>query len=136
MPWQDILNYSSIQLTRMNLSLTSPNRDIPSVFELKQNFTKCTIMVVATLKLYFQRCDGPERHQMFTVINDYYSYTKYSKFGIFCWNFCTAVPNQFIMLQNKCKVQSSNIFNWQSTNLGAIVSLQVKLITILLSWLS
>ena len=40
-------------------------------------------MVIVILKLCFQRCDGPERHQMLTVINDYYGYMKYSKFGIF-----------------------------------------------------
>ena len=27
MPWRDILNYTSIQLTHTNLSLISPNRD-------------------------------------------------------------------------------------------------------------
>ena len=70
----------------MNLSLISPNHDIPSVFELKQNFAKHTFYGCGILKLCFQRCDGLKRHQMLTLINDYYGYTKYFKFGIFCTN--------------------------------------------------
>ena len=41
---------------------------------------------VLILKLCIQRCDGPERHEMLTVINAYYGYYKYCKFVIFCTN--------------------------------------------------
>ena len=41
-------------------------------------------------------------------------------------NLAYFVPIQIKTLQNKCKVQSSTFFNWQSTYAGAIVSLQVK----------
>ena len=70
----------------MNLSLISLNHDIPSVFELKQNFAKYTFYGCRILKLSFWRCNGLEKHQMLTVINDYYGYIKYFKFGIFCTN--------------------------------------------------
>ena len=38
---------------------------------LENEFYGCT-----TLKLCSQRCDGPERHEMLTVINAYYGYCK------------------------------------------------------------
>ena len=41
---------------------------------------------ILILKLCIQRCDGPERHEMLTVINAYYGYMKYCKFVIFCTN--------------------------------------------------
>ena len=68
-----------------------PNHDISSVFELKQNFAKYTFyscmtlkLLIPILKLYVWRCDGFERLQMLTVINNYYGYMKYFKSGIFC----------------------------------------------------
>ena len=82
----------------MNLSLIS-NCDIPSVYGLKQNyenFAKCELLwlcnrmtiwlSILILKICIRRCNGPERHEMLTIINDYYGYTKYFKFGIFCTN--------------------------------------------------
>ena len=51
----------------MNLSLISANHDIPSVFELNLEIDQ-----MCKLWLCFQRCGGPERHQMLTVINGYY----------------------------------------------------------------
>ena len=36
---------------------------------LENEFDSCTI-----LKLCIRRCDGPERHEMLTVISAYYSY--------------------------------------------------------------
>ena len=37
---------------------------------------------IPMLELYIRRCDGPERHEMLTVINAYYGY-----YGILqvCW---------------------------------------------------
>ena len=69
--------------------------DIPSVFRLKQNHEKfakyellwlygCTTLwlLIPILKLCIWRYNGPERLEMLTVLNDYYGYTKYFKFGI------------------------------------------------------
>ena len=41
---------------------------------------------ILILKLCIQRCNGPERHEMLTVINAYYGYMKYCKFVVFCTN--------------------------------------------------
>ena len=41
---------------------------------------------ILILMLCFQRCDGPVKHEMLTVINAYYDYMKYCKFVIFCTN--------------------------------------------------
>ena len=43
-------------------------------------------LLIAILKLCIWGCNGPERNQMLTVINDYNGYMKYFKFGIFCTN--------------------------------------------------
>ena len=64
--------------------------DIPSVLEFKQNcvnlenldFYGCMAeyinsnakVIYIYIQLGIQRCDGPERHRMLTVINAYYSY--------------------------------------------------------------
>ena len=70
--------------------------DIPSVFRLKQdndNFAKYELygcmtiwLSILILKLCIWRCDGSERHEILTITNDYYGYTKYFKFGLFYTN--------------------------------------------------
>ena len=69
-------------ITNTNLSLISPNCDIPSVFELKQNSAKCTNY--GCISIFGGRCDSPGRHQMLTVINDYYGYMKDLNLAYFC----------------------------------------------------
>ena len=40
------------------------------------NFYGCTVEYINSnaKAIYIQRCDGPERHRMLTVINAYYDY--------------------------------------------------------------
>ena len=67
------------------------------------NFYGCTTLwlLIPILKLCFQRCNGPERQKMLTVINDYYGYTKYFKCGIFC----TTPEKKHYEISVKFKVQ-------------------------------
>ena len=38
---------------------------------------------ILILKTCIQKCDGPERHEMLTVLNDYYGCTKCFKFAMY-----------------------------------------------------
>ena len=94
----------------MKVSLTS-DRDIPSVFRFKTKlyeFAKyelygCTTvwLPILILKTCIRRCDGPERHEMLTVLNDYYGCTK-----------CFIVPIQIkTLIGVKFKVQHLPTYN-------------------------
>ena len=88
-----VVEYSSYESVTYGLNSIL---DIRSVFRLKQNYENfakyelygcMTIWLsILMLKLCIQRCNGPERHEMLTITNYYYGYTKYSKFSIFCTN--------------------------------------------------
>ena len=52
------------------------------------NFAKCELLRLynSNIKDLYSEVHGPERHEMLTVLNDYYGCTKCFKFGIFCTN--------------------------------------------------
>ena len=65
------------------------------------------------IQLGIQRCDGPGRHRMLTMIDAYYSY-----YGILL---IRLYGSEYRTLSSKF-----NILNWYSTDPDAIVSLHVK----------
>ena len=88
-----VSEYSSCEsVTCRSQCLTSPLR----LKQIYKNFAKYELLwlyncmtiwlSILILKLCIHRCDGPERHEMLTIINNYYGYTKCFKFGMFCTN--------------------------------------------------
>ena len=61
-------------------------RELPEFAKYELFIVVQLCLLIIILKLCIQRCDGPERHEMLTVINAYYGYMKYCRSVIFCTN--------------------------------------------------